>query len=58
MSHYPVCRWFHVTCSFVKRESEGKFWGDFVVAKTEGVVKDILCKVKKKKKKNLGSGTH
>ena len=47
VGHYPVCRWLRVACSFVKRESAGECWDDYVGERAEGIIKEILCRVQK-----------
>lgn len=47
VGHYPVCGWLRIACSFAKRESEGKCWDDYVGEKAEGIIMEILCRVRK-----------
>ena len=48
VGHHPICGWLRVTCSFEKKESEGEFWDDYVSGRAEGIIKDILCRLKKR----------
>ena len=45
VGHYPVCRWLRVACSYVKRESEGKSWDDYIGKRAEGIIGEIVKRV-------------
>ena len=45
VGHYPICGWLRVACSYVKRESEGYRWEDWVGEKTQRLVHELLDRV-------------
>ena len=46
VGHYPIGGWLRVACSFVKRESEGKRWEDWVGERAQGMIGEVLQRVR------------
>ena len=47
VGHYPIGGWLRVACSFVKRESEGERWEDWVGEKAQKMIGEVLQRVRK-----------
>ena len=45
IGHYPVCGWLRVACSYVKRESTGERWDDWVGDRAQGMIQEVLRRV-------------
>ena len=45
IGHYPVCGWLRVACSFVKRQSMGDRWEDYVGEKSQRMIEEVLSRV-------------
>ena len=46
VGHYPVGGWLRVACSFVKRESDEEKWEDWIGERAQGLVREILERVR------------
>lgn len=44
--HYPVCGWLRVACSFLKRESEGQKWDDYIGDRPQQMAEDLVVRVR------------
>ena len=45
VGHYPVCGWLRVACSYVKRESTGERWDDWVGERAQGMIREVIRRV-------------
>ena len=45
VGHYPVGGWLRVACSYVKRESAGERWEDWVGEKSQRMIQEVIGRV-------------
>ena len=46
VGHYPVGSWLRVACSFVKRESDGGKWEDWIGERAQRMIREVLKRVR------------
>ena len=46
VGHYPVGGWLRVACSFVKRESDGERWEDWIGERAQRLIGEVLRRVR------------
>ena len=45
VGHYPICGWLRVACSYVKRESAGERWEEWIGEKAQRMLAEVIRRV-------------